>query len=202
MNVLAVATDIQKLLSAVRAIGSPLQIVLVVAAALLAVAAVLPQAERWRRAALGVMAILLVAGEGVLVWLHWRLYQLTAVIDPATGRATGHVAVSLWVESEKLYVWALVVALMGMAVRRHRAELLSGVMLAVAGLAAGGALIGAPFTKPLPGFLAQYYQYLRSALMGGVIAQQGYEGMAGAATAPPPVDEVAPRPRTLRLTCA
>ena len=180
MNVLAVATDIQKLLSAVRAIGSPLQIVLVVAAALLAVAAVLPQAERWRRAALGVMAILLVAGEGVLVWLHWRLYQLTAVIDPATGRATGHVAVSLWVESEKLYVWALVVAVLGVLMRRQRAELLRGTMLVVAVLTAGAALLGKPFTEPLPNFLGQYGGYLYAMSLGGTDAVNAFQGMEAA----------------------
>jgi ABC-type transport system involved in cytochrome c biogenesis permease subunit len=55
-------------------------------------------------------------------------------------------------------------------------------MIAVAALAAGGALIGQPFTNPLPGFISQYYGYLQATSMGGVAAQQGFEGMAGAAT--------------------
>jgi cytochrome c biogenesis factor len=66
--------------------------------------------------------------------------------------------------------------------RRHREQLLPGVMLAVAGLSASAALIGAPLTQPLPGFLAQYYGYLQATSMGGVAAQQGFEGMASAAT--------------------
>jgi len=173
---------IQAVLERMAMIGYPLQAVIAVCAVLLAACALLPATTRFRRRALGMMTALLLAGEGLLIWLHWRLWQLCSVVDPASGRTVTHVAVSLWVESEKLYVWALLVALMGVAVRRHREHLLPGVMLAVAGLSAGGALIGAPFTDPLPGFLGQYYQYLRSALMGGAIAQQGFEGMAGAAT--------------------
>jgi cytochrome c biogenesis factor len=173
---------IQDLLATMARIGYPLQTVIATCAALLAVCALLPSAYEWRGRALSIMALLLVAGEGVLVWFHWRLWQLAVVVDPSTGRTVTHVAVSMWVESEKLYVWALMVALFGVAMRRQRKELLPGVMLAVAALSAGGALIGAPFTAPLPGFLAQYYGYLQATAMGGVAAQQGFEGMASAAT--------------------
>jgi ABC-type transport system involved in cytochrome c biogenesis permease subunit len=173
---------IQSLLASTAKIGSPLQSVIAACALVLAICALLPSARPWRGLALGTMTTLLLVGEGVLIWLHWRLWQLTAVIDPSTGRTVTHVAVSLWVESEKLYVWALVVALMGVAMRRQREQLLPGVMLAVAGLAAGGVLIGTPFTQPLPGFLGQYYGYLQATSMGGVAAQQAFEGMAGAAT--------------------
>jgi len=173
---------IQSLLATTAGIGRPLQAVIAVSAALLAACALVPAAAAWRGRALGTMTALLLVGEGVLAWLHWRLWQLAAVVDPSTGQPVTHVAVSLWVESEKLYVWALIVALMGIAMRRHREELLSGVMLAVAGLSAGAVLIGAPFTQPLPGFLGQYYSYLQAMLMGGAVAQQSFEGMAATAT--------------------
>ena len=173
---------IQAVLATTAGIGSPLQVVIAICAGLLGLCAVFPQTAPWRPRALGAMTVLLLAGEGLLVWLHWRLWQLAAVVDPSTGREVTHVAVSLWVESEKLYVWALLVALMGIALRRHREKVLPGVMVAVAGLSAGGVLIGTPFTRPLPGFLAQYYGYLRGALLGGTAAQQGFEGMASAAT--------------------
>ncbi len=182
MNPLQTYDSIVQLLATVARIGYPLQTVIATSALLLAICALVPSAARWRGRALGVMAALLVGGEGLLIWLHWRLWQLAVVVDPSTGRIVTHVAVSLWVESEKLYVWALIVALMGVVMRRHREELLPGVMLAVAGLSAGAALIGAPFTRPLPGFLAQYYGYLQATSMGGVAAQQGFEGMASAAT--------------------
>jgi cytochrome c biogenesis factor len=173
---------IQNLLATTARIGAPLQVVIAACALLLALCAVLPPVARWRGRALGIMTALLLAGEGVLIWFHWRLWQLAAVVDPSTGRTVAHVAVSLWVESEKLYVWALMVALMGVAMRRQREELLPGVMLAVAGLSAGAVLIGSPFTQPLPGFLGQYYGYLQASTTGGVAAQQAFEGMAGAAT--------------------
>ena len=182
MNPLQTYDSIVQLLATVARIGYPLQTVIATSALLLAICALVPSAARWRGRALGVMAALLVGGEGLLIWLHWRLWQLAVVVDPSTGRIVTHVAVSPWVESEKLYVWALIVALMGVVMRRHREQLLPGVMLAVAGLSAGAALIGAPLTRPLPGFIAQYYGYLQATSMGGVAAQQGFEGMASAAT--------------------
>ncbi len=182
MNPLLTYNSIQSLLATTARIGYPLQAVIAVCAALLALCALLPPMAAWRGRALGVMTVLLLAGEGVLIWLHWRLWQLAAVVDPSTGRTVAHIAVSLWIESEKLYVWALMVALFGVAMRRHRDELLPGVMLAVAALSAGGALIGTPFTDPLPGFIAQYYGYLQATSLGGVAAQQAFEGMASAAT--------------------
>jgi cytochrome c biogenesis factor len=182
MNPLQTYDSIVRLLATIARIGYPLQTVIATSALLLAVCALVPSAARWRGRALGIMAALLVGGEGLLIWLHWRLWQLAVVVDPSTGRIVTHVAVSPWVESEKLYVWALIVALMGVVMRRHREQLLPGVMLAVAGLSASAALIGAPLTRPLPGFLAQYYGYLQATSMGGVAAQQGFEGMASAAT--------------------
>ena len=182
MNPLQTYDSIVRLLATVARIGYPLQTVIATFALLLAICALLPSAARWRGRALGIMAGVLVGGEGLLIWLHWRLWQLAVLVDPSTGRTVMHVAVSLWVESEKLYVWALIVALMGVGMRRHREQLLPGVMLAVAGLSASAALIGAPFTRPLPGFIAQYYGYLQATSMGGAAAQQGFEGMASAAT--------------------
>jgi ABC-type transport system involved in cytochrome c biogenesis permease subunit len=174
-------TAIQQLLATVRAIGAPLQVGVAACAVLLAACAILPFAREWRGRALGAMTLLLVAGEAVLVWFHWRLWQLATVVDPESGRVATRVAVSLWVESEKLFVWALVVAVFGLFMRRQRDELLPGVMLAVAALAAGSVLLGKPFTNPLPGFLGQYYSYLGASAYGGQTAQQAFQGMHDAA---------------------
>jgi ABC-type transport system involved in cytochrome c biogenesis permease subunit len=170
---------VQSLTQTLALLGAPYQSLLVVAAVLLAAAAVLPAARRWRGWALGAMTLLLLAGEGVLIWFHYRLWTLTVVTDPATGSVVGRVAVPLWVESEKLFVWALVVAVLGVLLRRHRDELLSGTMLITAILAAGAALSGKPFTEPVPGFFGQYFGYLQASSMGGAAAQQAFEGMYG-----------------------
>lgn len=160
------------------AIGSPLQALVVGLAVVLAATAVLPTMRAHLSAAIAGMALLLAAGEGVLIWFHWRLYQLCVVTSPDTGAVTGHVAVSVWVESEKLYVWALIVAVMGVLAKRHRQELLPGIALVTAVLAAGAVLFGRPFTDPLPQFLGQYMGYLQALGSGVPQAIQGaYQGM-------------------------
>jgi cytochrome c biogenesis factor len=107
------------------------------------------------------------------------VYQLAVVVDPSTGIVAGHVAVPLWIESEKLFVWALFVSLLGVFMRRQRDELLPSVMLVTALLTASAALLGRPFTEPLPGFFGQYAGYLQAMGAGGQYARQAFAGMAG-----------------------
>lgn len=165
------------MLGTLKAIGYPYQVVVVLASALLALAAIVPGWEGYRSRSLTAMTALLAAGEGVLVWFHWQLYRYAVVVDPATNRVTGHVAVSLWVESEKLFMWALMVAVLGSLMRRQRDDLLPSVMLSVALLSAGGVLAGQPFTNPLPSFLGQYMGYLQAMSVGGQSAQGAFQGM-------------------------
>ncbi len=162
-------------------IGGPLQAVMVAFAVVLASVAMLPVLRSYLSYAMTAMAVLLATAEGVLVWFHWSLYRLCTVSSPDTGAITGRVAVPLWIESEKLLVWALVVAVMGVFIRRHREELLPGIAIITALLAAGAALWGRPFTEPLPQFLGQYLGYLQAVASGVPQAVQGaYQGMEGA----------------------
>ncbi|TLM99428.1 MAG: hypothetical protein FDZ75_00060 [Actinobacteria bacterium] len=181
MDPIATFNQLQALKLTLARVGSPYQALLVTAAVLLALAALLPAARRYRGIFLGCMAGMLVIGEGVLVWFHWRLWSMAGIVDPATGQVAGRVAVPLWVESEKLFVWALAVALLGCLMRRHRQELLPGVMIATAVLAAGAAVLGKPFTDPVPSFFGQYFGYLQASAMGGEAARQAFEGMINAA---------------------
>lgn len=180
MNPPDVFQSIQELLGTLARLGRAYETLLVFSAFLLLGFAVVPGLRRWRGWALGVMAALLIAGEGLLVWFHYQLYQLSAVVDPVTGQVTGHVAVPLWVESEKLFVWALVVAVLGVCMRALRDELLPGVMIVTAVLVAGAAILGKPFTAPVPGFIGQYYGYLQALGAGGQIASQAFQGMESA----------------------
>lgn len=172
--------SLMALKAALAAFGSIYEIVLVAAAMAVLLIAWLPPLRRFRGLTLGAMTALLLAGEGALVWFHWRLHALAQVTDPATSSVAGGIAVPLWVESEKLFVWALAAGILGTLMRRHRDELLPGVMSVVAILAAGASLLGHPFTDPLPGFFGQYFGYLQAMAYGGQAAQQAYEGMAGA----------------------
>lgn len=170
------------LLASLTKVGDVFEPALVALAVVLALVAVLPQTREWRRPVLMGTAGVLLAGEAVLAWFHYRLWELAEVVDPVSGAVAGRVAVPLWVESEKLFVWALVLAVLGSVMRRHRDELLTGTMLITAVLVAGAALSGRPFSNPVPGFIGQFTGYLQASAMGGQAAQAAFEGMYGSMT--------------------
>jgi hypothetical protein len=176
----ATATVMTALVGRLAAIGEPLGWALLACAAVLAIVCVVPALAPWRRWALTVTTGLLVAGYALLGWFTFALWRAADVVDPATGLSAGHVAVPPWVESDKLYVWAVVVAVMALFVRRHRDEMLPLLGVTVALLTAGAVLIGKPFTEPLPQFLGQYGQYLGEMANGSAQARaQAFQGMAG-----------------------
>jgi cytochrome c biogenesis factor len=177
MNTQAVAVSIDGALRTLARLGGVFEIALLAFAAVLLVVSLVPTSTPRRRLALAATVAALLAGELLLAWFHWRLHALAIVVDPATGQVAGHVAIPLWVESEKLYAWALVVAVMGLAAREKRDELLPGIAIAVAALILGAALWGRPFTNPLPSFFGQYAGYLQAMAGGGQGAQSAYEGM-------------------------
>jgi len=178
MNPVAIFDALEALSASVGRIGRVYEIALIVVAAVVALVAWLPPLARWRDWALGGLTFVLFAGEGILIWFHWRIYQLAEVVSP-DGVASGRVAVPLWVESEKLFVWALLVAVLGLIVARQRDELMPGIMTAAALLCVGASVLGKPFTEPLPSFFGQYYGYLQGMYQGGQIASQAYNGMEG-----------------------
>jgi hypothetical protein len=170
---------IDALARALASAGSPVTVAVSLSVAALLAACFVPAAARLRRPALIAVTLSLAAGEAVLAWSHWRLYDLAVVIDPATGAVTGGVAVPLWVESEKLYVWALLLAVMLLAARAHADELLPAGAVVLAVLVAGALLSGRPFADPLPDFLAQYRGYLQGMSLGGDAAASAFRGMEG-----------------------
>jgi cytochrome c biogenesis factor len=102
------------------------------------------------------------------------------VANPATGAITGSFAVPLWIESEKLYVWALLLVVIALVLRRHADELRPMLAVGAAILAVGAIVWGRPFAQPLPDFFGQYFGYLSAWASGDINAAfsafQGAEG--------------------------
>jgi cytochrome c biogenesis factor len=175
------AASIQETLGTLAGVGSVLVWLIGASAVAALVTALVPQLRRALAGALGALAATLLAGEAVLVWFHLRLWQLTVVVDPQTGMTTGSFAVPLWIESEKLYVWALVLTVLALGVRRHRAELQPMLALGAAALAVGALVWGRPFAEPLPDFLGQYGGYLAAWQSGDLgVATSAFQGIEGA----------------------
>lgn len=148
-------------------LGGPLGWLLLAASAALAVLCVTPAPVRWRRPALALVVALLAVGEALLLWFHWRLWVATSLLDRAAGGTGAGAAVPMWIESEKLYLWALIFGVMALAARRHREELapVLGVFLAL--FTAGAVLVGRPFTEPLPQFVATVRAFAAAIAGGG-----------------------------------
>jgi hypothetical protein len=162
--------DARRLLATV---GGPLSWALVAAAAVLFVLSVTPLRPAWRRPALAVLTALLAAGEALLVWFHYRVWLASTLVDPRTGAIAGRIAAPLWIESEKLYIWALILALMALVARRHAEEMAPYLGGFVAALTVAGVLLGRPFTDPLPDLSAQIAGYLQAWGSGNVNAWFG-----------------------------
>ena len=165
-----VAASVGAALDTLGTLGHVLDVAVLAAAALTVVTALTPTLRRWLGYALLGLTGSLGAGAVALAWFHVRLWQLTTVVDPQSGTVTGSFAVPPWIESGKLYVWALILGVIAASVRRHRAELQPLLAIATAILATGAILWGRPFTDPVPGFLAQYAGYLSAWASGDAAA--------------------------------
>ena len=156
----ASAASLADVVQTLGVVGRVLDPLLVATAFGVVVAALVPQGRRLLAPGLGLLVAALALGEAALMWFHLRLYQICQVADPSTGVVTGSFAVPLWVESEKLYVWALILAVIALVLRRHRGELQPLLAVGAAALTVGAIVWGRPFSDPLPDFLAQYTAYL------------------------------------------
>jgi cytochrome c biogenesis factor len=175
-----IATSLEAARATLAGIGRVLDVLIIAAAAAVAATTLVPAVRQHLATALAALAALLGAGELALIWFHVRLWQLTELADPATGQVTGTFAVPLWIESEKLYVWALLLAVIALVLRRHADELRPMLALGTVVLTLGAVLWGRPFGEPLPDFFGQYYGYLSAWMSGDITtafgAFQGAEG--------------------------
>lgn len=160
-------------------LGSVVAAAVAFSAAVVVVIALAVRRPRPLKAAIGTLVAALALGEILLAWFHLRLWQLTEVVDPLTGASAGTFAVPLWIESEKLYVWALVLAVIALLARRKGDELRPLLGVAAAGLAIGALVWGRPFADPLPDFLGGYRAYLGAWIAGDTGTAMGLaQGLA------------------------
>jgi cytochrome c biogenesis factor len=159
-------------------LGMYLDVLILLACAAVLVALVVPTLRSRLRPMLAALLGTLLLGEAALIWFHVRLWQLCQLADPTTGLVTGGFAVPIWVESEKLYIWALIVTALALGVKRHGTELRPMLAVGAIGLAAGAVLLGRPFMEPLPDFFAQYNAFLSAWRSGDI--NMAYSAFRGA----------------------
>lgn len=131
-------------------------------------------AGAWRDRLAPALTIALWAGWARLAWFHWQVWRALRIPDfspttgaPLTGGTGGGLAVPLWIEGEKLYAWACLLALAVVLLWRRRHDpVFSWGLLAVGCLALLALISGDPFGTPLPGLhseLSGYFAAVRTA---------------------------------------
>jgi len=173
----SISTALDAARGTLASLGGVLDVAVLAACAAVLVVAAMPNLRVRLATALAVLLGVLSVGEIALVWFHIRLWQVCQLVDPLSGQATGSFVVAPWIESEKLYIWALLVAAIAVGLRRHAPELRPLLAVLAVALAAGAVLLGHPFTQPLPDFFAQYGSYLRAWSSGdATMAYQAFQG--------------------------
>lgn len=177
----SIAEALTSALAQLSALGRPVSVLIAAGALAVMLTIFTPPLRARLRLAVAALLGALAIGEAVLVWFHLRLGQVCVTADPQSGRVVGSFAVPLWIESEKLYVLALLLAVIAVGIRRHGEELRPMLAGFAAALAGAALLVGKPFTAPLPDFLAQYQGYLAAWASGdAAAAARAFEGIEGA----------------------
>lgn len=140
-----------------QAIGDPLVLYALIVAVGFAVAYIMGR-EDYAHHLLRVEAALLTIGFLVLAWFHLQIYQNIVIIDPLTSGELGRFAVPLWIEGEKLYFWALLLALFMLLGGPTTREFDVAASMGLASMV-GLAWLSKPFSPPLPRFHEEVLYY-------------------------------------------
>ncbi|HEY3374435.1 MAG TPA: cytochrome c biogenesis protein CcsA [Candidatus Aquicultor sp.] len=94
----------------------------------------------------------IVVGFALLAWFHLRIYSTIALINPTNGEVLGRLMAPLWIESEKLYFWAMFLGIFTYVVhRKYKGEPFSvWLNIVFAAFTVLTMLISDPFANPLP----------------------------------------------------
>jgi len=136
-----------------------LLILLVTLATVLAALSVAGSAHAGRVLIATVASLLL--GFAVLVWFHYQIYTSVQIINPSNALVVGKLTAPLWIESEKLYFWAIFLGLFTYFVYRRAENKTFSCWLNVvfAGFVYLTMLTSNPFTEPLPGLHGEIMNY-------------------------------------------
>jgi cytochrome c biogenesis factor len=110
---------------------------------------------------LAASVVVLLLGFSLLVWFHLKIYSSIELVNPASRFVAGRVMAPLWIESEKLYFWAIFLGLFTYLIYRRNAESLFSRWLNIvfAGFVLLTMLTSNPFASPLPGLHKEISDY-------------------------------------------
>lgn len=102
--------------------GRPFSIALIFLSALLLLSLIIGPLRKYNRRIVGITLLVLLAGFSLLIWFHLKIYNFAVLIDPRSGTIIGRYQVPLWIEGEKLYFWAIFLALFTYILNRRLAQ--------------------------------------------------------------------------------
>lgn len=152
-------------------IGSPIAFLLAGSAVLLGLSSILTRAQEYGRQLVLVLTLLLAIGFFVLIWFHLQIFRLVPLIDPLEGGLRGRFLIPLWLDEEKLYFWALILALFTGFRQRFPGRFTRYLNLTLALFVILVVLASNPFATPLPTFHQEIGLYQQALLRGGWEAQ-------------------------------
>lgn len=134
-------------------------IILVVLSGTLAIFSILD--SKHTRRVLGATVVALLAGFGFLAWFHFKIYTNIELVNPANQVVMAKLAAPLWIESEKLYFWAIFLGMFSYLVYRSGKDPLFSKWLnfVFAGFVVLTMTTSNPFVNPLPNLHQEIVNY-------------------------------------------
>lgn len=155
-------------------LGQPLLYLLLLLGLALIVVSLVRQTRPYGRHLVLGTTLLLGAGFLLLVWFHYQINAKLQILNPMTGQPLGRFYVPVWIESEKLYFWTLVFALLVIVSRKKPVAFTVGLNVVLGILAILTVTTSNPFREPLATFNEEYRNYYVSVTAPQMVADPGH----------------------------
>lgn len=127
---------------------------------------------RVRSISSGAALTLLIVGFFLLAWFHYQIYQSLPIIDPISFQTAGRFAVPLWIDTEKIYFWTLLLGIFVFFInRRQPLGFVSATNLVLSLFIFLTVFYSNPFSTPLPLFHGEISGYVRGMETGNIFSQ-------------------------------